>query len=596
MKREDFLASAFARFVKDIPFVLYITFIQAIIAALWPESGIAFHFGKMLFLLALVKAFGLGVILSLLSFGKKWLQWLIVLIHICVLEIYVYLAIQFNVRVTTNVVALVLQTNPGETSEFFQQFFPLSTILLLSAVFMCAIAIWGILIAFGKIIQTKARMVKQHAKIACLVAICSLTIISLAINIVTDCNYLFNKRIKVINQILYDTTLPHQDLMLSFTSIGSNSQKVKRIKQANDNIVIDSCNFDCSNVVLVIGESYIKSHASIYGYRHQTTPFMEESQRDGNLFVFSDVVTHSGGTSVCMQYFYSTKSINDNRVWEDSPLLPAIFKKAGYSVTLLDNQSTRYSGTSTLDYSTSFFINPAEIHEQCFNYRNENVYKYDLEMLNAEKHIITQQKSKHTFTIIHLFGQHFGASGRYPNDKENTIFTTDSVRRRDISDSDMLQEIAHYDNATHYNDLVFKEICDLYSQKETVILYVSDHGECVYDTSALTYGRPLCDSKSMETIKVIYEIPMMIWCSDLFKERHSEMVDKIKSSINRPFMNDDVCHILFDVAGIRGKFFDASRSVVNEDFVARDRIINGSFNYDVHKADISAIKLKSRGN
>ena len=48
---------------------------------------------------------------------------------------------------------------------------------------------------------------------------------------------------------------------------------------------------DSVDLILVIGESYIKSHAGIYGYRLNTTPCMEQEMNRGNLFAFDDVLS-----------------------------------------------------------------------------------------------------------------------------------------------------------------------------------------------------------------------------------------------------------------------------------------------------------------
>jgi len=47
---------------------------------------------------------------------------------------------------------------------------------------------------------------------------------------------------------------------------------------------------DSLNVILIIGESYNKYHASIYGYALPTTPHLEKEQNMGNLCVFTDAV------------------------------------------------------------------------------------------------------------------------------------------------------------------------------------------------------------------------------------------------------------------------------------------------------------------
>ena len=62
----------------------------------------------------------------------------------------------------------------------------------------------------------------------------------------------------------------------------------------------------------------------------------------------------------------------------------------------------------------------------------------------------------------------------------------DSIRFRKESwlTEEMRDDIAHYDNATRYNDHVLEQIIRLYEGQRTVVVYLSDHGEEVYDYRA----------------------------------------------------------------------------------------------------------------
>ena len=41
--------------------------------------------------------------------------------------------------------------------------------------------------------------------------------------------------------------------------------------------------------------------------------------------------------------------------------------------------------------------------------------------------------------------------------------------------------LTDYDNATYYNDAVIHMIMQIFREKQTVLIYLSDHGEEVYD-------------------------------------------------------------------------------------------------------------------
>lgn len=47
------------------------------------------------------------------------------------------------------------------------------------------------------------------------------------------------------------------------------------------------------------------------------------------------------------------------------------------------------------------------------------------------------------------------------------------------------------------------------------------------------------------------------------------------SSVHRSYRTDDLMHTMFDILGIRTTHYDASRSVINDEFIERERIYGG---------------------
>ena len=71
---------------------------------------------------------------------------------------------------------------------------------------------------------------------------------------------------------------------------------------------------------------------------------------------------------------------------------------------------------------------------------------------------------------------------------------------------------------------------------------------------------------------------MIVWASQSFRLRYPDVVDKISSSIYRPYMTDDLIHTLLEILDIRTPEFDTSRSVINPLFnYRRLRVIAGKY-------------------
>ena len=81
---------------------------------------------------------------------------------------------------------------------------------------------------------------------------------------------------------------------------------------------------DSINVIYILGESFIKSHASLYGYRLKTTPFMDTEQEKGNLVAFNDVVAPFNSTT---QVQNENRLIQMGEVWYEAPYFPILLRK-----------------------------------------------------------------------------------------------------------------------------------------------------------------------------------------------------------------------------------------------------------------------------
>ena len=110
--------------------------------------------------------------------------------------------------------------------------------------------------------------------------------------------------------------------------------------------------------------------------------------------------------------------------------------------------------------------------------------------------------------------------------------------------------------------------------KETVIVYVSDHGEAVYDEQNFTGHIEENPNRHM------IEVPMLIWTSEQFKKQYPEKVQHIMNSTDNPYMTDDMIHTVLDLADIKTTEYNPAKSIVNPAFDAsRPRIFN-DLNYD----------------
>lgn len=342
--------------------------------------------------------------------------------------------------------------------------------------------------------------------------------------------------------------------------------------------VTDEIN-DSINIIYILGESFIKSHASLYGYKLKTTPFMDAEQKKGNLVAFSDVVAPFNSTTLVEKNTFCCNSLSDGEEWCQTPYFPILFKKAGYQVTMWDIQRD-YNKNAFYTFSVNSFIYNKEIQKYAYSYTSDKNFLYDGELVDDFFKSKASRLEKKNLLIFHLLGQHVGASDRYPHTKYFSKFSYKDINRDEsYMTKDKKQDVAEYDNATSYNDYVIKKIVERYADKNTVMIYFSDHGDEIYDYRDSKGRNAGSSGVTPNLVKYQYEIPFVIWFSNPFMEKYPNLVKSIRESKDKPFMTDNVCQILFHIVGMRTKWYKADRDLISPRYVAKKRMIVGK-DYD----------------
>ena len=367
----------------------------------------------------------------------------------------------------------------------------------------------------------------------------------------------------------------------SASAVQNNQLDLKKIAADNRLLKVNALKGMSPHIVLIIGESFNKYHSNLYGYLLNTNPQLKKEADIGRLFVFHDVVSPVKFTNQAMLNLFLLNNCNskENNILQYI-LMPAVFKKAGYQVNYYDNQYTRIQG-GTFDYSCGYFLNPSDISRQCFDYRSDKLFHYDEDFLNEYADRISNNTNTKTFDIIHLYGQHIPFGSRYPDGYGK--FSAKDIKRTDLTENER-ETVADYDNATLYNDEQIARILHWFDNDDAFVVYISDHGEQIYDDSKHLLGRDFTDDYSPEQMKSLYEIPMMVWCSDKFQTMHDECFQQLKGTVEKPICIDDIAWLLFSVAGIEFDGYHSWHSPISSDYRPHQRMLNGKVYYDKKKA------------
>lgn len=107
-------------------------------------------------------------------------------------------------------------------------------------------------------------------------------------------------------------------------------------------------------IVYIIGESHIKHRSGYYGYRLNTTPFLDKLVDSGNLITLTDVITHSSQTKDVLCEMLSPRVVDEDTPYDKVPMFPALMKKAKFKVYYFDNQSVPVG--RKFDFGCNFFM------------------------------------------------------------------------------------------------------------------------------------------------------------------------------------------------------------------------------------------------
>lgn len=490
--------------------------------------------------------------------------------------------VRFNTTWSANIIQLLMETNKDEVSGFIKSYLTID-ILNSSVGLILLIATVNIVVQclFVENLSRCYSYILKNKLTLCLL-LCML-VWGGRIMFVDKTNLFYYFKLKSTKEIvefyLYDDARYRIDYLPVYRFLTSSYKYILSTRQIDSyishykNVKIGNCSFLSPNIVLVIGESYNKHHSQLYGYRMPTTPFQIEKKRERHLYVFNDAVTSHNLTSEVFKNMFSLNDCSNNEDWNDMPLFPQLFKAAGFNVFFISNQ---YVLSDYADSSAGAFINNKCISDELFCERNAVTHAYDAELLE-EYNSMEMQLGKANLIIFHLIGQHISYEDRFP--KVYPSLMEASYLRKDLNANE-LKILASYDNAVRYNDDVMQLIVQRFEKTNTIILYLSDHGEECYD-EIKTFGRTHNHQPTKYILKNEFEIPFWIYCTEMYSKLHPDIVAAISSAIEKPFYSSDLGHVLLYLAGIKCKYYHEERNILISTYHSkRKRTVRGTVNYD----------------
>ena len=298
-----------------------------------------------------------------------------------------------------------------------------------------------------------------------------------------------------------------------------------------------------------------------YGYYRDTTPWLSKQIYNENLVLFKNAFSCHSHTDFTVPYIISSVSFANPGLTFKEPTIINNLHNNGYETWWISNQEkvgvfTQNSTPLALEAKHTYFSTESDF----ITAREDEII-----LQNIKDALDDNSKSK--FIAVHIMGSHGRYKDRYP-----TTFTPNLGPKGEFlwgkhSDKET-KTIDEYDHSIAYTDLFLsKLVSSINKDSNTVLLYVSDHGESVIN--------PLGHTSTKILHHNIFAIPLFIWSTQPFKDKNPEIFSTLNKISNNYITNDKVYDLLMFLESGQGDI-----SKLTSTYKAKTLIRHGENNLD----------------
>lgn len=246
------------------------------------------------------------------------------------------------------------------------------------------------------------------------------------------------------------------------------------------------------NIVILIGESARKQNMSLYGYGRNTTPIAVSEKH--NMKIYNNAYSPAAITNLAVPIILSNIDIDNYKenILSISDNIVNVANHQGYDTYWLSTQG----GAAGITAIASFSKNKKWIGG------------FDESLIPELSSVLSLNKNskKRKVIIMHINGSHPYSCDKYPEKEEYWKFQG--------------QLDNCYDNSIRYTDKVMGEVMKQIEKTNSVLVYVSDHGQIKKD-----------DKYIHGDYREAVQVPFFIWYSPLYKTKNRGVeVNKVVST------------------------------------------------------------------
>ena len=540
-------------FIEHTGFIFLLFFLNYFTMAwsllLIRDEWLALEYGCVLFLGILLLT---ALLRRFLREKAKWfrrVQGLLFLASFLPFPVEVFVMYTYKALIGAGIVNSILETNRKEAVEFLQMYVTWREV----AAVVCGCAVLYLLWRVFRRIE-----IPEYRKRLFCRGMAAAGLVSLGLICATFASFFANPLLPIV-RVVSATSLAVENAIAYHRLADSIDTKIELTK--NDS--------EIKNIVFILGESTNRNHMHLYGYYLPNTPHLDELQAKGEIIAMSDVISPHSTTVEVLSELFTFCDYESDKPWYEYHNLIDVMNAAGYRTHWLSNQES----SGMWGNVAQLYANRSTMHK--FTRLRDSLEDsgiLDEELFPLLDEALRDASPDRNFYVLHLMGGHGLYYNRYPYAFNK--FKAEDIR---LQIGERFREIvAQYDNALYYNDYVVDEIIKRFRDKETLVIYVPDHGEAVYDEGGSIAGH-LEENPDRHMI----EIPVIFWASRKFRDKYPEKWEAIEDAADRPYRTDDMIHTLMELADIKTEEWNPTKSIINDDFDASRPRFFGEENYDM---------------
>ena len=288
-------------------------------------------------------------------------------------------------------------------------------------------------------------------------------------------------------------------------------------------------------MIFILGETARAENFSLGGYTQATNPLL--AKRNDIVYLF-DVASCGTATAIsvpCMFSKFGRQDWNSDKEYYENVV--DVLMKTGVRVIWNDNNSGKSKGVANRVLEANYFKGTT----------------YD-EILLKDLQGTINKDYKDTLVVLHQEGSHGPTYfERYPDKFKLFTPTCDT---QDLQKCSQEQIVNTYNNTIVYTDYIINETIELLKANEdkydTTLIYVSDHGESLGENGVYLHGLPY-----MIAPKAQKHVPAIVY----FNQKQNQ--EQLQARAKESFSHDNIFHTLLGFFEVKTHEYKPALDLLN---------------------------------